>query len=71
MITVRLNSEHPFVQTIYRRAADDTDGRSRVAIEKLVLAAARARLSCTDSQQTEAVDRYISEWSDVLAAFAR
>lgn len=69
VITVRLNSEHPFVQTIYRRATGEVDGRSRLAIEKLILAAARARLSCTDSQQRDAVDSYISEWSDVLAAF--
>ncbi len=69
VITVRLNSEHPFVYRLYQTIGSKADGRSRMAIETLVLAAARARLSCVKPDEASVVDSFISEWSDVLAAF--
>jgi DNA mismatch repair enzyme (predicted ATPase) len=69
VITVRLNSEHPFVARIYQSAVGLADGRSRLAIESLMLAAARARLVCVKTEERDAVDHFIGEWSNVLAAF--
>jgi hypothetical protein len=69
VIKVRLNSEHPFIDRLYTPAAEASNVQCRLAIESLVLAAARARLSCVTAAERDAVDRYIGEWSDALAAF--
>lgn len=70
LITVRLNHEHPFIERVYRAALPGSETQKREAIERLVIAAARARLSCTTVEARVAVDRYMGDWSDALATFS-
>lgn len=70
VITVRLNNEHPFVERVYSSNAPGSERQKREAIERLVIAAARARLSCDSDAARLAIDRYLGDWSDVLAAFS-
>lgn len=70
VITVRLNNEHPFVERVYDATLPGNEKQKREAIERLVIAAARARLSCTTDEARTVVDRYIGDWSDALAVFS-
>jgi hypothetical protein len=70
VITVCLNNEHPFVSRVYASLGRRSEHEKREAIERLVIAAARARLSCVDEGARTAVDRFIGDWSDSLAAFS-
>lgn len=70
VIRLIINQDHLFFDRVYAPALAEAGGRTRYAIETMLLAAARARLANMSEDQGGQVDRFIEDWSHVLAAFS-
>jgi hypothetical protein len=67
-LTITLNRDHPFYTQLYA-GAPDRDRSVSEALEKLLLAAARADLEASSEAERHWLQRHRNAWSDALATF--
>jgi hypothetical protein len=69
VLTLTLNRNHPFFTQLYAPAGCARDPSIAQALEKLLMAAARADLEAANRQERQWLDQHRAAWSDALATF--
>ncbi len=67
-----INPDHPFYKIVYKpllESEDQRDVATRMSIDLLLLAAARAEALIEGKEALEAVEKLRGDWSDTLATF--
>lgn len=71
-LVLLINPEHPFYKRLYGRLVESDkaeDKALRERVELFLLAAARAEVAIKGAQNREVIQKFRSEWSNVLATF--
>lgn len=68
-VAVSINTNHPFYEQVYESLSEESGVDRRVAVEKMLIALAKAEIECSHNGQAKVIGEFKRIWSDTLATY--